>query len=81
VPPIGFHASHEQHRPSTLLAYVQQAEDSLFETASADVAERVERIQVPVDLGFDEILLHNVHRDQETFIRDFAEHVLPNLDR
>jgi hypothetical protein len=58
VPRIGYHAPHEQHRPSTLLAYVQQAEDALFEMP-----------------------LHNVHRDQETFIRYFAEHVLPNLDR
>jgi hypothetical protein len=81
VPRIGYHAPREQHRPSTLLAYVQQAEDALFETASADVAERVERIQALVDLGFDEILLHKVHRDQATHIRGFAEHVLPNLDR
>jgi hypothetical protein len=28
-----------------------------------------------------EILLHNVHRDQETFIGDFASGVLPELDR
>lgn len=25
---IGFHASHEQYRPSALLTYVQQAEDA-----------------------------------------------------
>lgn len=56
---IGYQASHEQRRPSTLLARVQQAESA----------------------GFDEILLHNVHRDQESFIGDFGEHVLPALRR
>jgi coenzyme F420-dependent glucose-6-phosphate dehydrogenase len=40
-----------------------------------------DRIQALAELGFDEILLHDVHRDQESFIRDFAEHVLPALDR
>jgi coenzyme F420-dependent glucose-6-phosphate dehydrogenase len=48
---------------------------------SADLAEHLDRIQELVELGFDEILLHNVHRDQETFIRDFASRVLPELDR
>lgn len=48
---------------------------------SADLAEHVERIQELADLGFDEVLLHNVHRDQESFIRDFASAVLPELAR
>jgi coenzyme F420-dependent glucose-6-phosphate dehydrogenase len=48
---------------------------------SADTGEHVDRIQALVELGFDEILLHNVHRDQESFIRDFGEHVLPALKR
>jgi coenzyme F420-dependent glucose-6-phosphate dehydrogenase len=48
---------------------------------SADLAEHVDRLQALVELGFDEILLHNVHRDQESFIGDFAERVLPALDR
>ena len=48
---------------------------------AADLAEHVDRIQELVELGFDEILLHNVHRDQETFIRDFGARVLPKLER
>jgi coenzyme F420-dependent glucose-6-phosphate dehydrogenase len=48
---------------------------------SPDLTEHLDRIQEMVELGFDEILLHNVHRDQETFIRDFASRVLPELDR
>lgn len=48
---------------------------------AADLAEHVERIQELVELGFEEILLHNVHRDQETFIRGFGARVLPELER
>jgi coenzyme F420-dependent glucose-6-phosphate dehydrogenase len=31
------------------------------------------------DLGFSEIYLHNVHRDQERFVEDFGERVLPSM--
>jgi len=74
---IGYHAPHEQHPPRTLLAYVQQAEEAGFETAmcSDHLGSAL------VESGFDEILLHNVHRDQESFICDFAEPVLPALER
>ncbi|QSB06467.1 TIGR03885 family FMN-dependent LLM class oxidoreductase [Natronoglycomyces albus] len=48
---------------------------------SADLAEHVERIQELAALGFDEILLHNVHRNQESFIRDFGSGALPELSR
>jgi coenzyme F420-dependent glucose-6-phosphate dehydrogenase len=33
----------------------------------------------PVDMGFDEIYLHNVGRDQAAFITTFGEQVLPKL--
>jgi coenzyme F420-dependent glucose-6-phosphate dehydrogenase len=138
---IGYHAPREQHRPSTLLTYVQQAEAAGFESAmcsdhfhpwnedqgqsgfawswlgsalqttslsmgtvcapgqryhpaviaqaAATLAEmHPDRFWVALgsgqalnELGFDEVLLHSVHRDQETFIRDFASRVLPELDR
>jgi probable non-F420 flavinoid oxidoreductase len=32
-----------------------------------------------IDLGFEHIILHNVNRQQELFIRDFGEKVLPQL--
>jgi coenzyme F420-dependent glucose-6-phosphate dehydrogenase len=47
---------------------------------SADLGEHTDRLQEFAALGFDEIYLHNVHRDQETFIRDFGEKVLPALE-
>jgi alkanesulfonate monooxygenase SsuD/methylene tetrahydromethanopterin reductase-like flavin-dependent oxidoreductase (luciferase family) len=46
---------------------------------SADLDEHVEQLQNYVDMGFDEIYLHNVGRDQPAFIATFAEQVLPRL--
>ena len=46
---------------------------------SADPGEHLERLREFAELGFDEIHLHSVHRDQETFIRDFGSAVLPGL--
>jgi coenzyme F420-dependent glucose-6-phosphate dehydrogenase len=61
--------------------FVEPADLAEALIVSADLAEHVERLQELIEIGFDEILLHNVHRDQESFIRDFAEHVLPALNR
>jgi coenzyme F420-dependent glucose-6-phosphate dehydrogenase len=46
---------------------------------SADLEEHTAQIQKFVDMGFDEIYLHNVGRDQAAFITTFGERVLPNL--
>ena len=46
---------------------------------SADLEEHTAEIQRFVDMGFDEIYLHNVGRDQAAFIDAFSEKVLPNL--
>ena len=46
---------------------------------SADLEEHTAEIQRFVDMGFDEIYLHNVGRDQAAFIDAFSENVLPNL--
>jgi coenzyme F420-dependent glucose-6-phosphate dehydrogenase len=46
---------------------------------SADLEDHTAEIQRYVDLGFDEIYLHNVGRDQAGFITTFGEQVLPNL--
>jgi coenzyme F420-dependent glucose-6-phosphate dehydrogenase len=46
---------------------------------SADLEEHVEMLQKYVEMGFDEIYLHNVGRNQEAFIRTFGEKVLPRL--
>jgi alkanesulfonate monooxygenase SsuD/methylene tetrahydromethanopterin reductase-like flavin-dependent oxidoreductase (luciferase family) len=46
---------------------------------SADLQEHTEHIQRYVDMGFDEIHLHNVGRVQAEFIEVFGREVLPNL--
>lgn len=46
---------------------------------SADLEAHVEQLQNFVDMGFDEIYLHNVGRDQPAFIATFAEKVLPRV--
>ena len=45
---------------------------------SADLDEH-RRVQGYVDMGFDEIYLHNVGRNQAEFIATFGEKVLPRL--
>lgn len=46
---------------------------------SADLDEHRAYIQQFVDLGFDEIHVHNVGRNQEQFIKAFGEQVIPRL--
>ena len=46
---------------------------------ASDLAAQTENIQHYVDMGFDEIYLHNVGRNQEEFIEVFGKEVLPNL--
>jgi coenzyme F420-dependent glucose-6-phosphate dehydrogenase len=46
---------------------------------SDDLDEHTAHIQRYVDMGFDEIYLHNVGRNQAEFIRVFGEKVLPQL--
>jgi alkanesulfonate monooxygenase SsuD/methylene tetrahydromethanopterin reductase-like flavin-dependent oxidoreductase (luciferase family) len=46
---------------------------------SADLEEHAAAIQRYVDMGFDEVYLHNVGRNQAEFISAFGEKVLPQL--
>lgn len=46
---------------------------------SADLEAHTANIQHYIDLGFKEIHIHNVNRDQEAFIKAFGEKVIPNL--
>lgn len=46
---------------------------------SADLEAHTANLQHYIDLGFKEIHIHNVNRDQETFIKAFGEKVIPNL--
>jgi coenzyme F420-dependent glucose-6-phosphate dehydrogenase len=47
---------------------------------SADLDEHLEHIQHFVDLGFDEVYVHNVGRNQEEFIEAYGERVIPKLN-
>src|ERR671913_540965 len=47
---------------------------------SADLDEHLEHIQHYIDLGFDEVYVHNVGRNQEEFIKAYGERVIPKLD-
>jgi coenzyme F420-dependent glucose-6-phosphate dehydrogenase len=47
---------------------------------SADLGRHIENIQHYVDLGFDEIHIHNVGLDQAEFIKVFGAEVLPHLN-
>jgi len=46
---------------------------------SADLDEHAAHIQKFIDMGFDEVHLHNVGRNQAEFIAAFGDHVLPQL--
>jgi coenzyme F420-dependent glucose-6-phosphate dehydrogenase len=46
---------------------------------SSNLKWHAELIQQYIDLGFDQIFLHNVNRDQINFINDFGKEVLPKL--
>lgn len=44
---------------------------------SSEPQQHIEWLQQDIELGFDELLLHNVSREQEQFIEVFGEKVLP----
>ena len=46
---------------------------------SPDLYEHRANLQQFVELGFDEIHVHNVGRNQEQFIKAFGEQVIPQL--
>ncbi|MEA2608250.1 MAG: coenzyme F420-dependent glucose-6-phosphate dehydrogenase [Chloroflexota bacterium] len=46
---------------------------------ASDIGTQTENIQHYVDMGFDEIHVHNVGRNQQEFIERFGRDVLPNL--
>jgi coenzyme F420-dependent glucose-6-phosphate dehydrogenase len=68
--PADFEAAAEFVQPEDLRGPV---------LVSADLARHTAWLADYRDLGFDEIYLHNVHRDQERFVAAFGEHVLPEL--
>ncbi|CAN5616074.1 hypothetical protein BH23GEM6_BH23GEM6_23550 [soil metagenome] len=85
---IGFHCSHEQYAPSRLLDLVRKAEAVGFEAVrekvrvSAEPERHLEWLLGDLELGFEEVYIHNLNRDdQEHFLDTFGEKVLPALQR
>jgi len=46
---------------------------------SADPQQHIEWLQNDIELGFDELVLHNVNREQEQFIKVFGDKVIPQF--
>ena len=59
--------------------FVQPEELKEMVRISADIDQHIEWLKGDIELGFDAIILHNVNRQQELFIKDFGEKVLPKL--
>ncbi|MCT7949786.1 TIGR03885 family FMN-dependent LLM class oxidoreductase [Ancylothrix sp. C2] len=59
--------------------FVQPEELEPSVRISSNPNQHIEWLQQYIELGFDEIILHNVNREQEQFIEVFGEKVLPAL--
>lgn len=55
----------------------EELQQKMLITASPE--QCIRKIQHCIDLGFDRVILHNVHRDQEMFIRDFQDKIFPHI--
>lgn len=59
--------------------FIQPDELAQHVRISADPQQHIAWLQQDIELGFDELILHNVNRQQEPFIEEFGEKVLPAL--
>lgn len=59
--------------------HIQPNEITSMIRISPDPDLHVKWIQQDMELGFERIILHNVNRKQEKFIRDFGDKVLPKV--
>lgn len=60
-------------------ALVNLSEIDKMVRISADVHQQIAWLMEDIELGFERLLLHNVNREQQRFIDDFGEKVLPSL--
>jgi coenzyme F420-dependent glucose-6-phosphate dehydrogenase len=68
--PADIEAAAEFVEPDDLLGPVN---------VSSDPSRHASWLAEYVELGFDELYLHNVHRDQRRFVHDFGASVLPEI--
>jgi coenzyme F420-dependent glucose-6-phosphate dehydrogenase len=66
--PAHFEAAARFVKPEDLYPHVR---------ISANMQQHCDWIVEDISLGFEKIILHNVNRDQETFINDFGKSLLP----
>jgi coenzyme F420-dependent glucose-6-phosphate dehydrogenase len=59
--------------------FVQSDELHAHVRISANPEQHIEWLQKDIELGFDELILHNVNREQQQFIEVFGEKVIPVL--
>lgn len=59
--------------------FVQSQELYEHVRISADPQKHIDWLKKDIELGFDELILHNVNREQEQFIEMFGEKVIPAL--
>lgn len=70
--PAEFDAAAEFMQPEALHGPVR---------ISSDLERHIDWLHQDLTLGFTELYLHNVHRDQQTFIEHFGQRVLPEVSR
>jgi probable non-F420 flavinoid oxidoreductase len=69
-------------RPSqfdSVASYVRREDIAGRMMITADPGKCIAMIREYVQMGIDRIILHNVNRQQEVFIKDFGEKVLPHI--
>lgn len=59
--------------------FVQPQELDQYVRISADLHQHIDWLKQDIELGFNELILHNVNRHQQPFIEAFGEKVLPIL--
>lgn len=69
--PEQFDAAGEFVKPEELDQHVR---------ISADPQQHIEWLQKDIEIGFDELILHNVNREQKQFIEVFGNKVIPELN-
>lgn len=70
ITPQQFDAAGEFVQPKELYEHVR---------ISAEPQQHIEWLKKDIELGFDELILHNVNQEQEQFIQVFGEKVIPAL--
>lgn len=70
--PQQFDAAGEFVKPDELYEHVR---------ISADLQQHIGWLQKDIELGFDQLILHNVNREQQQFIQVFGDKVLPTLPK